>query len=136
MNTLAFFQKYRNFCHTLGNKVGEPLDEHCLTVLHKLGQEVCIRLPQHPLALVPPMDSPQVTLQVEALLTHLEGEMPRQSLQEALGLADREHFRQTYLLPALDAGLIEMTLPDKPNSRSQRYRLTSLGQRWRATHHN
>ena len=60
--------------------------------------------------------------------------MPRQSLQGALGLADREHFRQTYLLPALDAGLIEMTLPDKPNSRSQRYRLTALGQRWLDAH--
>lgn len=29
-------------------------------------------------------------------------------------------------------GLLEMTLPDKPNSRSQRYRLTAKGQQWLA----
>ena len=97
-----------------------------------------IRLPRHPLALVPPADSPQVTPQVTPqvgmLLARIEGEMTRQAIQDALGLADREHFRKTYLAPALELGVIEMTLPDKPNSRSQRYRLTPLGQRWLDTH--
>jgi hypothetical protein len=51
-----------------------------------------------------------------------------------MGLADREHFRKTYLAPALEQGVIEMTLPDKPNSRSQRYRLTALGRRWLDEH--
>ncbi len=55
--------------------------------------------------------------------------MSRQAIQDALGLANREHFRKAYLAPALEQGVIEMTLPDKPNSRSQRYRLTALGQR-------
>jgi ATP-dependent DNA helicase RecG len=32
------------------------------------------------------------------------------------------------------AGLLEMTLPDQPNSRLQRYRLTALGQRWLRAH--
>lgn len=56
--------------------------------------------------------------------------MTRQGLQVALGLADREHFRKAYLVPALELGLLEMTLPDKPNSGNQRYRLTALGQHW------
>jgi len=43
---------------------------------------------------------------------------------------DREYFRKTYLAPALDLGVIEMTLSDKPNSRSQRYRLTATGWQW------
>ena len=55
-------------------------------------------------------------------------------LQGTLGLKHTPHFRKAYLLPTLESGLIEMTLPDKPNSRSQRYRLTTLGQRWLETH--
>jgi len=39
-----------------------------------------------------------------------------------LGLAHRPTFRQNYLQPALEAGLIERTQPDKPNSRLQKYR--------------
>ncbi len=57
--------------------------------------------------------------------------MSRQQLLEALGLAHREHFRRAYLKPALDAGLVEMTLPDKPRSEKQRYRLTAIGRQWR-----
>ena len=38
-----------------------------------------------------------------------------------------DHFRHAYLLPALRAGLIEMTIPDKPRSSRQRYRLTPAG---------
>lgn len=93
-----------------------------------------IRLPAHPSALSenahPPQVTPQVTPQVGALLSRISGEMSRQSLQNALELADREHFRKTHLIPALEQGVIEMTLPDKPTSRSQRYRLTELGRQW------
>jgi hypothetical protein len=42
--------------------------------------------------------------------------MSRSELMEALGLSDSKSFRARYLLPALEASLIEMTLPDKPNS--------------------
>jgi hypothetical protein len=56
--------------------------------------------------------------------------MGRQELQGELGLSDRTSFRARYLEPALRGGLIEMTVPDKPNSRLQRYRLTELGRRW------
>ena len=63
----------------------------------------------------------------ERLLLSLQGEMQRQEIQQRLGLKDSEHLRLYYLLPALAAGLIEMTLPDKPNSRLQKYRLTTKG---------
>ncbi|WP_350309920.1 Fic family protein [Pseudoalteromonas sp. SCSIO 43095] len=36
-----------------------------------------------------------------------------------LGLKDRKHFRERYLKPAIDAGIIEMTIPEKPNSKMQ-----------------
>jgi Fic family protein len=74
--------------------------------------------------------TPEVTQEVTPevrLLSVLAGEMTRQQLKEALGLKDDEHFRKAYLLPALDAGLIEMTIPDKPRSSKQKYRLTDKG---------
>ena len=94
-----------------------------------------IRLPRHPLSLVPTGEvTTQVTAQVAALLMQMKGEMTRQAMQDAVGLAHRAHFRKTYLAPALELGVIEMTLPDKPNSRSQGYRLTASGQQWLEAH--
>jgi ATP-dependent DNA helicase RecG len=55
------------------------------------------------------------------------GPLAPSDLQTALGLKHRPTFRANYLRPALDAGLIEPTLPDKPNSRLQKYRLTPAG---------
>jgi ATP-dependent DNA helicase RecG len=55
------------------------------------------------------------------------GPLAPSDLQEVLGLKHRPTFRTSYLRPALEAGLIEATLPDKPNSRLQRYRLTPAG---------
>ena len=74
----------------------------------------------------------QVTEHVVTLVKLLDGELTRTELQDAVGLTHREHFRKAYLLPALETGLIEMTQPDKPNSRSQRYRLTPAGRELRA----
>ena len=56
--------------------------------------------------------------------------MTGQQLQEALNLSDAKHFRSNFLLPALRDGLIEMTVPDKPRSSKQRYRLTPKGSEW------
>ncbi len=83
---------------------------------------------------VAPQVTPHVTPQVGALLAVLRGEMARHALQADLGLSDRTSFRERYLKPALTGGLIEMTLPDKPNSRLQRYRLTDLGRQWLVQH--
>ena len=69
----------------------------------------------------------QVTAHVEQLVTAFTGEMSRAELQMALQLRHRRHFVTVYLQPALKVGLVEMTLPDKPNSRNQRYRRTAKG---------
>ena len=49
------------------------------------------------------------------------------ALMLQLGLRNAEHFRLTYLLPALNAGFLERTIPDKPRSCRQQYRLTAKG---------
>ena len=73
----------------------------------------------------------QVTDQVARLLKVARGEQTRSALQAALGLKHTPHFRKAYLLPALAAGYLEMTLPGQPNSRLQSYRLTETGRRVR-----
>ncbi len=76
-----------------------------------------------------PQATPDATPQVNRLLAVLQGEMGREALMQALGLKDARHFRQAYLTPALDAGLVEMTQPHSPRSPTQKYRLTDRG-RW------
>ena len=72
---------------------------------------------------------PQVTPQVTELISIFEGIHNRTELQMKLGLQDREHFRKSYLQPAVEAGLVALTIPDKPKSSKQEYKLTDLGKR-------
>ena len=76
----------------------------------------------------PPRKYPASTPQVLAILDAgaLEAKT-REELQAAVGIKDREHFRKQYLELLLSAGLLERTLPDKPNSPKQRYRTTAAG---------
>ena len=76
---------------------------------------------------VTPQATPQVTPQVKKLLHVLKNEMDRQQILQALGLKARKNLRITYLEPALNLGLIEMTQPESPNSPTQKYRLTAEG---------
>jgi len=71
----------------------------------------------------------EVTGEVQRLLAVVDGEMKRADLQAALSLKHEDHFRAAYLRPALDRGWIEMTIPNKPNSRLQKYRLTAAGRK-------
>lgn len=70
----------------------------------------------------------QVNDQVAALLRAL-GTKTLSALEcmKRLKLSHRPTFRANYLNPALSAGLIERTIPDKPNSRLQKYRVTTKG---------
>ena len=71
--------------------------------------------------------APQVRQLPEALANADAVALSRSDLQARMGLQDRKSFRERYLGPALDAGLVTMTLADRPSSRSQQYRLTELG---------
>ncbi len=79
----------------------------------------------HPL--LTPEETPEATPEVKKMLLLMDGEMTRRQIQEKLGLKDEKHFRQNYQQPAVAQGLIEMTIPDKPNSRLQKYKITPKG---------
>ncbi len=71
--------------------------------------------------------TPEVTPEVIRLLEAIVGEMKRTEIQQDLKLSDEKHFRARYLKPAINQQLIEMTIPDAPRSRLQKYRLTNKG---------
>ena len=72
-------------------------------------------------------DGYQVTVQdktpIERILSALGDEtLSATELMERLGLSHRPTFRKNYLNPALEQKLIERTIPDKPNSKNQKYK--------------
>lgn len=68
-------------------------------------------------------DHEQLSEYIKKLLEVMEYDVPYtgRALMEKLGLKSKEGFRRNYLRPAVDMNLICMTIPDKPNSRNQRY---------------
>jgi len=56
-----------------------------------------------------------------------DGPKAPKEIRDTLGLSHRQTFRENYLHPALEQGLIKQTIPEKPNSRLQKYRLTEKG---------
>ena len=74
--------------------------------------------------------TPEVTPEVERMLRRVNGEMSRVELMSALGLKDEKHFRTHCQQAALALVVLEMTVPDKPNSCLQKYRLTQAGHGW------
>lgn len=60
---------------------------------------------------------------VKRLLDVMEYDTPYTltALMDLLGLKSKETIRRHYIHPALKLNLIQMTLPDKPQSRNQRY---------------
>ena len=46
---------------------------------------------------------------------------------EAMGFTNRTKFRENYIAPLIKEGYLEMTIPAKPTSQNQRYRLTPKG---------
>ena len=70
-----------------------------------------------------PQEPSNLSWQVRALLDALGSEeRSAHDLRDRLNLADRNNFRDEYLKPALEAKLVERTIPEKPNSPKQKYR--------------
>ncbi len=68
-------------------------------------------------------EAQNISEQVNRLLSVMEPDIPltANELLARLGIKSKETLRNSYLTPAIENGLVRMTLPDKPNSKNQRY---------------
>jgi len=78
---------------------------------------------------IPPTQSPTQSADpvIRLIGILLQGPLSSGELRQQLNLKHRPTFRKNYLHPALKEGYIEMTIPEKPKSRLQKYRLTPKG---------
>lgn len=99
-------------CHTNGNS--DAFIEFMLEQIDKILDEVIVQFEQ--------ADS-DMSEYVKRLISVMEYDIPYTAvaIMEKLGLKSRETFRKNYMNPALEIGIVKMTIPDKPNSRNQRY---------------
>ena len=69
------------------------------------------------------LENSQLSQYVKRLLDVMEFNIPYTTAEilKKLNLKSRETLRKNYLNPAIKMNLIQMTLPDKPTSRNQRY---------------
>jgi len=73
--------------------------------------------------------SDRIQQNIMSLISVMNGEMSRSEMMTTLGVTRRETFYKNYLKPSIEKSLLEMTLPDSPRSRKQKYRLTNSGLR-------
>lgn len=99
-------------CHV--NGASTIFIEFMLLQIDKILDDFSIRISE---------DNEQLSEYIKRLLEVMEYDIPYTSkmLMDKLGLKSKEGFRRNYLRPAIDMNLIRMTIPDKPNSRNQRY---------------
>lgn len=105
------------------NRVAEPefrLTDGFVTVIRRKAGKAFEAVGGH---------APEVTPEVWGMLSIMQGEMARSEIMSRLGLTDEKHFREYYQQLSTKLGLIEMTIPDKPRSSRQKYRLTDKGRR-------
>ena len=64
-----------------------------------------------------------LSIQAKKLLNVFEEGIPYTTIElmDKVGIKSRSSFKKNYLDPLLESGVIEMTIPDKPMSRNQRY---------------
>lgn len=68
-------------------------------------------------------ESKSISEKVNKLLNIMDDDLPisANEIMDRLGIKSKETLRASYLNPAIENGLIKMTIPDKPNSKNQKY---------------
>lgn len=99
-------------CHVNGNS--DVFIEFMLDMIDQILDEVILQINK---------SNADTSEYVKRMLDIMEYDVPYTSnaIMEALGLKSKEALRKNYIKPAIELGLIRMTLPDKPNSKNQRY---------------
>lgn len=64
--------------------------------------------------------APQVTPQ-DKIIAYCMEPRSKAEISKLCGFKDIKHFTSHYLKPLLESGRLRMTIPDKPNSRNQKY---------------
>jgi hypothetical protein len=82
--------------------------------------------PPKPEPIPDPQDLPRPVFEVVHLLGK-HGPLNAAEILKRIGLGDRVNLHKRYLKPAMQARLVELTLPDQPKSKLQQYRLTARG---------
>lgn len=106
------YYKTISACHKIGNSnmfiefMLKMIDETLDSILENVKKE-----------------SKNISEQVNKLLLVMEPDIPYSGndLLDLLNIKSKETLRNSYLNPAIENGLIRMTLPDKPNSKNQKY---------------
>ena len=99
-------------CHKNGNS--DRFVEFMLRLIDETLDEVIVNVSR---------ETKNISDQVNRLLDVMEPDIPLSAneIMNRLGIKSKETLRARYLNPAIENGLIKMTLPDKPNSKNQRY---------------
>ncbi|MCM1180034.1 MAG: Fic family protein [Clostridium sp.] len=99
-------------CHINGNS--DLFIEFMLDQIDKILDDVIIQIDK---------SNADISECVKKMLAVMEYDVPytARSIMDSLGLKSRETFRKNYMNPAIDLKLVQMTIPDKPHSRNQRY---------------
>ena len=99
-------------CHVEGEST--TFIEFMLMQIDKILDEVSAQISE---------SSEQMTEYLKRMIDAMEYDVPytATAIMGMLGLRSKETFRKNYMNPALKLNLVRMTIPDKPNSKNQRY---------------
>lgn len=108
----ALYYEKISSCHINGDS--NEFIEFMLFIIDKTLDEIIVNVEK---------ESRNISDQVNKLLNIMEYDISytANELMSGLGVKTKETLRSSYLNPAIENGLIFMTLPDKPNSKNQRY---------------